>query len=274
VKNSTGIFFSVLTCVVTCFAAPPGPGDSRAFKLQGIRVYNVSGTRYDTDGSVYVVTSVSHLGSGQLVGTGEAYYSDGFVELEAVGPLKGSVRGGGMTRYLNFGFQAPISGSDEDGQSYSGNYSLIGSAKFDLISSSAFYGVSRSRYCIRGEGCGKEQGLIYIPQGSGLVTVNFTNMQVNGSAVTGEAVVEVCDAILIGGAVYGACGSGANFSYSITGQFNSAKSTYALRLQGHGSATGSSFIARCTDSESQGFNLEKLSGRLLGQTVRYKKPED
>ena len=244
--------FALLVVVATLpllAIAQPVPGTAYTFPV-GVPAYDLTGPQSGGDDYVDLNAEVVHLANGRLTGTATADYSGEEYDLTATGPIVGKVSGGAR-RIATFGFKAPITGQDFWGRQLTGSYRLSGRA-INNNGFTTFDGQARSRACVRGEGCANGSGnLRLIPTASDW-SLNLTNLQSSANLITGDAFALMA-------------GNGRTFAYAVRGTFNARSGITTLKLKGIGSADGSTLTLRA----GNGFELQRLTGKLLGQMVNY-----
>lgn len=233
------------------------PGD-RSFNIP-VPLLDLSGSHSSSDGLVDVALNVIHGASGAITGSGDAYYYDfdTGLELEAHGPLRGNVKNVRGSIQSSFTFSAPVTGENGFGDPESGSYRLTGKAVYPT--GSDFVQVTANpRICLT-----SQHRCWNLPSGrfdflseatSWLLT--FSDLAVTNRSVIGTARASIGQR---------------RFFYTVRGSFNLRSTTYVLRLAGTGEGTGSSFSARCIVRDGE-LALTSLTGRLLGQAVKYKTP--
>lgn len=229
-------------------AAQPVPGTPYNFAI-GVPAYDLSGPQSGGDDYVDLRADVVHLANGRLTGTATADYSGEEYDLTATGPITGKVSGGAR-RIATFTFKAPITGQDFWGRQLTGSYRLSGRAVNNGFTT--FDGQGRSRACVRGEGCANGAGYLRLRETSSEWSLNVTNLQVNGNLITGEAF-----ALLTG--------NGRTLAYAVRGRFNPRSGLTTLSLKGVGTGAGSTLTLRA----GNGFELRRLTGKVLGQSISF-----
>lgn len=253
------LLFSLLaTLTAANLSAQPSPGSNYTYAIPS-PIYDLTGPQSGSDDYVVVTAQVFHLANGRLTGQADACYNSfevgsDFCEISAAGPVSGKVGNAGAKVTARFTFQAAISDTDLWGDPIRGSYRLAGQT-FLNTQTGDFQGTASSRACISGRGCATASGDFVLNPSADQCSLILTNLQLVGRTITGQAVVQML-------------GTGRTFDYTLRGTLNAKTKVSTIKLKGIGAGTGSSFALRA----GNGFEVQRLTGRLLGQTVKFPTP--
>ena len=226
----------------------PLPGEHRSFYEASIDVRDLSGHQSGSDGLVEISAEVVHQADGTLSGPFLAEYDDGFYYLSSTGEFTGSVAGTSKSKRATILYAGTIDFSE------SGTYSTKISGRW-LPGDPNFYGRASSKVQLRELGIppGTAHGDFRLRSYGAGLGIDFTNMVVTGTKLSGFARVQT--------------GTPRLFGHTVTGSLG--KKGYTLRLTGTDSGAGSSLVVKLDGNFAV---IQQVSGKILGQTVKYKAP--